>query len=210
MDNGEQDVLQIEKDQASPDIGTGPGNALNHLPSPISVVNRNTAVDHGPGPEHLVRGSSRNSPEPTQTDEQGHYVGPASGASFMLRIQRKFQQQRPANGLSGTSVFTFGDVPLPETDPRFLILPPKEEAGILLRRYFEFASATHRYLHRPTVELWLQELYARDKGKQDQLIRSRMAVLLMVFATAETFPISKAGQIDPAPRSAFPTFPYHL
>ncbi|KXH59635.1 finger protein [Colletotrichum salicis] len=30
--------------------------------------------------------SLRNSPEPPQTDEQGHYVGPASGVSFLSRI----------------------------------------------------------------------------------------------------------------------------
>jgi hypothetical protein len=58
-----------------------------------------------------------------------------------------------------SSIFTFGDAPLPEFDPSFFVLPPKDDARTLVARYFEFAVATHRFLHRPTVESWLEEFY---------------------------------------------------
>ncbi|PNH39894.1 hypothetical protein VD0004_g7020 [Verticillium dahliae] len=172
-----------------------------HIPSPISIGNRTLAPpDNGRGPSTTQ--SSRNSPEPAQIDRQGHYVGPASGASFLLRIQRKLQQQSSVS--SDASIFTFGDLPLPEFDPRFLILPPRSEAEALLCRYFEFASATHRFLHRPTVERWLQELYETHGTMREQTAaRSRTALLFMVFACAENYPKSKAGKVDPTSSARF-------
>lgn len=171
-----------------------------HIPSPVSIEARAfepSKPDSGVSPTQ----SSRNSPEPAPIDSQGHYVGPASGASFLLRIQRKLQQQRTASS-SEASVFTFGDLPLPEFEnTRFLILPPRSEAEGLLARYFEFASATHRFLHRGTVEEWLQELYETQGSMRDQTdARSRTALLFMVFAHAENFPKSKAGTVDPTSR----------
>lgn len=147
--------------------------------------------------------SSRNSPEPAPIDRQGHYVGPASGVSFLLRVQRKLRQQHAASSSSEASIFTFGDLPLPEfEDTRFLILPPRPEADSLVARYFEFASATHRYLHRGTVERWLQELYETYGNVNGQAgARSRIAVLFMVFAHAENFPKSKVGVVNPTSRS---------
>ncbi|KAI6778152.1 uncharacterized protein J7T54_007198 [Emericellopsis cladophorae] len=172
-----------------------------HMPSPISIGNRTLAP---PVDERGVSTaqSSRNSPEPAQIDRQGHYVGPASGASFLLRIQRKLQRQSLVS--SDASIFTFGDLPLPESDPRFLILPPRSEAESLLCRYFEFASATHRFLHRPTVEMWLQELYETNGSMRDQAVaRSKTALLFMVLACAENYPKSKAGTVDPTSSARF-------
>ncbi|KAH6670261.1 nonribosomal peptide synthetase-like protein [Plectosphaerella plurivora] len=176
--------------------------ADDHIPSPISIGNRSLApADAARGPSTTY--SSRNSPEPVQTDQQGHYVGPASGASFLLRVQRKLQSQ-PTAFSSDSSIFTFGDLPLPELDPRFLILPPRPEAESLLRRYFEFGSATHRFLHRPTVERWLEELYDTSGTMREQTsARSRTALLFMVFAHAENYPKSKAGTIDATPSARF-------
>lgn len=176
---------------------------LHHMPSPVSSGNRpldRTLVPPDNGQGTSANQSSRNSPEPVQTDRQGHYVGPSSGASFLLRIQRKLQQH-PSAFSSDTSIFTFGDLPLPESDPRFLILPPRSEAEGLVRRYFEFASATHRFLHRPTVELWLQELYETQGTMGEEVSgRSKTALLFMVFASASNFPKSSAGKVDPAIR----------
>lgn len=180
-----------------------------HVPSPIS------AGTHNPQPPvsgHDVSTiqSSRNSPEPAQTDQQGHYVGPASGASFLLRVQRKLGQQ-PSASSSDTSIFTFGDLPFPEFDSRFLILPPRSEAESLVSRYYEFASATHRYTHRPTVELWLQELYEANGAMREQpAARSKTALLFMVFASAENFPKSRAGKVDPTTRSVCSSLLTHL
>lgn len=140
--------------------------------------------------------SSRNSPEPAQVDRQGHYVGPASGASFLLRIQWRLQQQPSA--FSEVSIFTFGDLPLPETNSSVLVLPPKTEADQLMGRYFEFASATHRFLHRPTVQAWLNELYETSGIMKDRAAaRSRKAVIYMVIANAQSYSTPRGTSVDP-------------
>lgn len=178
--------------------------------SPREYPPRPTSMDRETVHEQKVfRGdsahSSRNSPEPAQLDRQGHYVGPASGVSFLLRIQRKLSQQQSSTS-SDSSIFTFGDLPLPQFDPRFLILPPKQEAESLVRRYFEFASATHRFLHRQTLEKWLHELYSTNGTMTNQSsARSQTALLLMVFAHAETFPNTKTGIADPSSRHEMQT-----
>jgi hypothetical protein len=84
-------------------------------------------------------------------------VGPSSGVSFLLRVQKKLHQK--VSFSPNSSIFTFGDAPLPEFDPSFFVLPPKDDAEKLVARYFEYAIATHRFLHRPTVEQWLEEFY---------------------------------------------------
>lgn len=128
-----------------------------------------------------VRESRRDSPEPSQTDEQGHYVGPASGVSFLQRIQRKLQVHSP--GYFNMSVFNFGDRPLPGCDSSFAILPPKPFADSMVKKYFDFAATTHRFLHRQSVEAWLDELYDSNGAVlYKKSARSRTAVLFMVFA----------------------------
>ncbi|KAL3293700.1 fungal specific transcription factor domain-containing protein [Colletotrichum asianum] len=135
---------------------------------------------------HQHQTSTRNSPEPSQTDEQGHYVGPASGVSFLLRIQRKLQVQSP--GYFNSSVFNFGDRPLPGHDSSFAILPPKTIAESMVKRYFEFAATTHRFLHRPSVESWLEELYDTHGAMlYKECARSRTAILFMVFAHSNNY-----------------------
>ncbi|KAH7131067.1 finger protein [Dactylonectria macrodidyma] len=130
--------------------------------------------------------SMRNSPEPSQTDQQGHYVGPASGVSFLLRIQRKLQVQSP--GYLNSSVFNFGDRPLPGHDSSFAILPPKPLAESMVKRYFDFAATTHRFLHRPSIEAWLEELYETNgEMLYQESSRSRTALLFMVFAHSNNY-----------------------
>ncbi|KAB2571371.1 putative transcriptional regulatory protein [Lasiodiplodia theobromae] len=179
------------------------------LPSPISIEHPDRLpVDDQPLPQaagpsqqqppssqrHTSAQSSRNSPEPSQNDQQGHYVGPASGASFLLRIQRKLLRQQSglmsSAGSESASIFTFGDLPLPDDEPcgmdgSFFVLPPQPDAEALLARYFDFAAATHRFLHRPTVEGWLRELYETNGAMRERAAaRSRLALLFMVFAQA--------------------------
>lgn len=130
--------------------------------------------------------SSRNSPEPSQTDFEGHYVGPSSGVSFMLRVQKRLHKIVSLS--ANSSIFTFGDAPLPVCDTSFFILPPKEKADALLARYFDFAVPTHRFLHRPTVQAWADELYANLGSMQDQKGEmGKKAVIFMVFAQAEEY-----------------------
>jgi hypothetical protein len=130
--------------------------------------------------------SLRASPEPTQTDQQGHYVGPASGVSFLLRVQRRVYQTLKFPPSS--SIFTFGDAPLPDLDASFFVLPPKDVTRQLLVRYFDFAVPTHRFLHRPTVEAWYEDLYTStgcmsSRGEAP----ARTALLFMVFAQASLY-----------------------
>ena len=185
-------------------MSNGYGSNGNHLPypSPESVEQRRvlgaSTIGASAGnylqPQEVPVGSgvvsSRTSPEPepSQTDLQGHYVGPSSGVSFLLRLQKKLVHQKSSNFSSDSSIFTFGDAPLPEYDPSFFVLPLKDEAHRMLARYFDFATPTHRFLHRPTVEGWLEELYSNlGVLKQKEGAHERIAVLFMVFAMAKEY-----------------------
>lgn len=54
---------------------------------------------------------SRTSPEPTQIDIQGYYVGPSSGVSFLSRVYKRLAET--VSFSNGLSIFNFGDAPLP-------------------------------------------------------------------------------------------------
>ncbi|KAF2711304.1 hypothetical protein K504DRAFT_374243 [Pleomassaria siparia CBS 279.74] len=145
--------------------------------------------------------ASRSSPEPTQTDQQGHYVGTSSGVSLILRIQKRLHQNTFLS--HNSSIFTFGDAPLPEFDHdhTFFVLPPKADAERLLKWYFEFAASTHRYLHRPSLEKILNDFYETGgdlRNKEDGA--SKTALLLSVFAQSQAYmaPGSKTPRLDSA------------
>jgi Fungal specific transcription factor domain len=130
--------------------------------------------------------SSRTSPAPSQTDLQNHYVGPSSGVSFLLRVQKRLHKVVTLSPRS--SIFTFGDTPLPEFDSSFFVLPPKEYARTLIARYFDFAVPTHRFLHRPSLEGYLEELYSHLGVMLDRKgERGKRALLFMVFAQAQEY-----------------------
>ncbi|KAF4874259.1 putative transcriptional regulatory protein [Colletotrichum siamense] len=162
------------------------GSALDLSPSGIRAAEPLDVLNTQSQELHRHQTYTRNSPEPSQTDEQGHYVGPASGVSFLLRIQRKLQVQSP--GYFNSSVFNFGDRPLPGHDSSFAILPPKTIAESMVKRYFDFAATTHRFLHRPSVESWLEELYDTHGAMlYKESARSRTAILFMVFAHSNNY-----------------------
>lgn len=129
--------------------------------------------------------SSRTSPERDQTDLEGHYVGPSSGVSFLLRVQKRIHENVAV--FSNGPIFNFGDAPLPKHDPHFLVLPPKEEAKVLVHRYFDFAFPTHRFLHQPTVERWLETFYSDVHGSDDTLSQAIKALLLMVMVQGKQY-----------------------
>lgn len=148
----------------------------------VDMVNESMPRDPPPPP---VPGSPKASPEPSQTDLQGHYIGPASGVSFLLRVQKKLHET--ISFPSNCSIFTFGDAPLPQYDPSLCLLLPRDEAEKLLECYLDFAVPTHRFLHRPTVVSWLDEFYqTRGTMKNQDDAAGRRAVLFMVFAQAQT------------------------
>jgi hypothetical protein len=131
---------------------------------------------------------SRASPEPArgQTDQQGHYIGSSSAVSFLLRIQKRLHQNSSLS--HDSSIFTFGDAPLPEFDPSFFVLPPKPDAQRLVERYFDYAAPTHRFLHRPTIEGLVEEFYETQgdmRSREDA--PAKTSLLLIVFAQAQAY-----------------------
>ncbi|KAI9371725.1 hypothetical protein BJX61DRAFT_534573 [Aspergillus egyptiacus] len=141
---------------------------------------------------------SRASPEPSQTDLEGHYVGPSSGISFLSRVQKRLEQS--VFSPRSLSVFNFGDAPLPYgdaysnppsmpsayPDPTFGLLLDRDDTARLVRRYFDFAVPVDRFLHRPTVEKWFEEFYeTRGRMLSHDAAPAQTAVLFMVFAIAQ-------------------------
>ncbi|KAL6236839.1 hypothetical protein BDW75DRAFT_238923 [Aspergillus navahoensis] len=176
---------------------TAPRGYSALLPSPVtsqrSPAARQLQVqapDHG-RLQDSVSTSSRNSPEPPSTDQQGHYIGPASGVSFLLRVQKRLHDAISFTQPSG-SIFTFGDAPLnlPDFDPSFCMMLPRDEAQKLIDRYFDFAMPTYRFLHRPTVQEWFGEFYDTlgvMKDREKNGANAKVALLFMVFALARVY-----------------------
>lgn len=170
-----------------PDVPT-PTVQLQKTPSPSRVVAPSPAVIFNGTDRLAIKDdpNSRTSPEPAQTDQQGHYVGPASGVSFLLRIQKTLHQNSSLS--HDSSIFTFGDAPLPEFDPTFFVLPPKAEGEKLVERYFDFAAPTHRFLHRPTIEGLLKEFYETQGDMRNrEEAPGKTALLLIVMAQAKAY-----------------------
>lgn len=175
-------------DQTINAAGEGAVAAIDPASGHVDEERNVFQADHtASNPDAMGVVSSRASLEPAQqTDLQTHYVGPSSGVSFLRRVQKRLHQT--SSFTHSSSIFAFGDAPLPEFDPAFFFLPPKSEAEELLARYFDFAVPTHRFLHRPTIETWLGEFYETKgvmKNEKDALGRS--ALLLMVFAQATDY-----------------------
>ncbi|KAL3464341.1 hypothetical protein BJX64DRAFT_275840 [Aspergillus heterothallicus] len=159
------------------------GQALNSSTPPAPHDMRNNMLLQPD--KHVNLPSSGNSPEPHQTDMEGHYVGPASGVSFLIRVQKRLHEN--ISFPRTTPIFSFGDAPLPKYDPSFLVIPTKDDAKALLDRYFDFAFPTHRFLHQPQAEGWLKDFY-RDPGEAQSPKPGSMAIralLLMIFAHAK-------------------------
>lgn len=139
------------------------------------------------------------SPEParSQTDQEGHYIGSSSAVAFLIRIQKRLHQNSSLS--HDSSIFTFGDAPLPEFDPSFFVLPPKPDAQRLVERYFDYAAPTHRFLHRPTMEKLVDEFYETQgdmRSKEDA--PAKTALLLIVFAQAQAYVSSRRDTLDHA------------
>lgn len=118
--------------------------------------------------------------EADEIDLEGHYVGPSSGVAFLLRVQKRLHENLRFS--PSELIFNFGDAPFPNCDPQFLVLPPIDEALVLVNRYFEFSFPTHRFLHQATVEQWVHLFYSGIQGVNDNVSRAIKALILMVIA----------------------------
>ncbi|KAF9884779.1 hypothetical protein FE257_001269 [Aspergillus nanangensis] len=202
---GRRPAIRVTRVGPAPKLAANPSPAQVDSQPPVDMLNNDSndindttpsrpeAVDE---PEPLSLASrqdesmpltdpiSRASPQPTQIDLQGHYVGPSSGISFLSRVQSRFGQS--VSFPRGLSVFNFGDAPLLHqdthlnagdvtssyADPTLALLLNREDTARLLRRYFDFAVPVDRFLHRPTIEQW-------------NAAPTQTAVLFMIFAIAQ-------------------------
>lgn len=143
--------------------------------------------------------SSHAPPAPATTDSQGQYIGPASGVSFLLRVQEQLGRDD-----FSSSAFTFGDAPLPEFDPTFSVIMSKEQTAQLVQKYFDFSVPVDRFLHRPTIQAWLDEFHETMGAMRDtEHAPARRAVLWMVFALAQEHMSQDQTAMDDSQRFAF-------
>ncbi|KAH7383158.1 fungal-specific transcription factor domain protein [Cadophora sp. MPI-SDFR-AT-0126] len=138
--------------------------------------------------------SARNSPERGATDFGGHYLGPSSGITFLNRAWRRMNQDFVANipyhlrdEPLQSSIFNYGDAPFAPYHPNKFTLPSRQQASSLAAIYFDKAIVTYRFLHRGSVELWLDEIYHTgrslwDNPPKSQSLISKAAVVFMIFA----------------------------
>jgi hypothetical protein len=148
--------------------------------------------------------SSRSSQEADETRFEGDYIGPTSGIAFLHRAQRRFQQDFVSSissdvdrqGSRNVSVFSFGDGWIPDYSTSDFVFPPRHEAKHLVDRYFDFAMPTYRFLHRATVNTWLERmcLANQTQGVQGQTLSSaKHAIVLLTLATAKLYGEDAAG-----------------
>ncbi|RPB07429.1 hypothetical protein P167DRAFT_529996 [Morchella conica CCBAS932] len=181
----------------SSSAGVTTAAASNSITNPHSQIST-PAANHGrtstphlhPSSLRPESYSSRNSPEPFHTDRQGQYVGSSSGVSFLLRVQKRLHLiNSPA---SNSAIFPSGDGLPSSHDAASFILPPKQDAVELLEVYFNYAMPTYRFLHRPTVEAWLDEFY--ENFEEGGCEREKTAILLLIWAQAKKYSVLTKSQ----------------
>ncbi|KAJ5611441.1 fungal-specific transcription factor domain-containing protein [Penicillium herquei] len=130
-----------------------------------------TSIERSPLPE---------SPDAI-TDQEGRYVGPASGLSFLARVQKRLHNSHPTS-----STFTFGDAPMAEYDPVPSIMISPEESSRLVKTFFEFTIPIDRIIHRQTIEEWLEHFQQTLGAMRDvENAPAQRAILWMIFAMAQ-------------------------
>jgi len=75
------------------------------------------------------------------------------------------------------------DPPLPP-EPSIFLLPPVQTARKLIAVHFD-SNANLNFLHRPSVEIWLNDMYTNFYlTREGSHSRNKNAVVFMVFASA--------------------------
>jgi hypothetical protein len=132
--------------------------------------------------------SSPKSLKSAQAGLHGQYIGPASGVSFLQRVQKRLGQTTSFS--QPDSIFTFGDAPLASVDAdlSLCMMIPRDFAQQLFDRYFDFAMPTYRFLHRPTAQAWFAEFYDTFGSMHDsQSAAAKIALVLMVLAHGRVY-----------------------
>jgi hypothetical protein len=76
-------------------------------------------------------------------------------------------------------------------------LPDEAEGNIFVNRYFDFAMATYRFLHQPTVIGWHKRLHEDQRNGTSILLPIQKAILLLVFATGTLYNVDDAHTVLP-------------
>jgi hypothetical protein len=142
---------------------------------------------------------SRNSLEPGIIYEyHEQHTGPASGLAFLQeavqRIEHTHESPRQVNVerpvVASASIFTSGDMPTISSIETRLEMPSQEKSDKMLSRYFDFATPTYRFFHRPSVERWATEIIHGSSAESQQDIRSlalapaKQAAVFLIWAQA--------------------------
>ena len=89
---------------------------------------------------------------------------------------------------SSTSIFTSGDMSFTTASQTNFVLPKQEHSDRLLSRYFDFATPSYRFFHRPTVEKWAAELLESSDREEyhhsKSLTPAKKAAVFLVWAQA--------------------------
>ena len=173
-----------------------------------------------PAPEAQDDGSSNTrtsraqSPEGEPATLAGQYSGPSSAYSFLRRAWRRFglsseEADDGENPQIGTPIFSVGDKAIPKDVDALatLRLPDRSATAKLFEMYFDFTMPTYRYLHRGTVEGWLDTYHSQaETGGGITLSPARQAVVLMVLATASVFASNNDTNVEQPWRTSEPYF----
>lgn len=97
-----------------------------------------------------------------------------------------------------SSVFAFGDGYYPKYSASDLKFPARQQAKHLVDRYFDFAMPTYRFLHRATVESWLDRLcdeHERRVVNGPALSNAKISLVLLTLATATLYEEDATGSL---------------
>ncbi|TGO53990.1 hypothetical protein BCON_0114g00010 [Botryotinia convoluta] len=113
-----------------------------------------------------------------------------STANQVQEAQQMFDQNAPA------SVLAYGDLPMPISKLGLVTLPSPDDGAKLVQIYFDKFSPSILFLHRPSVERWTAELLeAGGNLLQTDYLKSRNAIVFMIFASAQTYS-AKSESLD--------------
>lgn len=174
----------------SPDGNPGAQNRFNRVEFTHNDVHTQNQQSDYPPPfaSPSVPTSTPRSLKSAQTCLHGQYIGPASGVSFLQRVQKRLGQA--ASFSQPDNIFTFGDAPLApvDADLSLCMMIPRKLAQQLFDRYFDFAMPTYRFLHRPTTQAWFAEFYDTFGTMRDpQRAAAKIALVLMVLAHGRVY-----------------------
>ena len=96
-------------------------------------------------------------------------------------------------------IFSFGDGWVPDLSTSRFTFPSRHEAKCLVDRYYDFAMPTYRFLHRDTVNGWLEVMCTEHESSNmgsKPLSSSRRAIVILALATAKLYGEGEVGSLQ--------------